>query len=313
MAALVAAVLFFILGWWGPVPEGLSRQGQVGLCTIAASLPLLVMQVMPNYAVAVLLAALLVVPGVVTPSVALAGMGSSSWLMILTLLAISASLSGSGLLFRLALLAAERLPPNFLIQSLALSGLGVVLGTGVSTGSARVALAAPAARELATALRYGKQSPASAALGLSAFVGFTELGTLFVTGSPVCLLLLSMIPEVMAGQVTWGFWFVAALLPNLLFFAFSFLVIMFTLRPPLGGKTDLGTVALQRRLLGPVTRREIISITLLLLLVAGFATARYHGVNAAWIAVAVFLALVVTKTLDTPTFERGVNWGLMIY
>jgi hypothetical protein len=58
----LAAVIFFVLGWVLPLPEGLERGGLVTLGAIVATVPLLVADVLPDYVVMLFLTLALVLP-----------------------------------------------------------------------------------------------------------------------------------------------------------------------------------------------------------------------------------------------------------
>src|SRR5258708_29422080 len=140
-------------------------------------------EVLPSYVVTIMLAAGLVMPGIVAPSVALSGFASNSWLMIVVLFSVSSAIAKSGLMYRLALLMLQRLPGTLIVQSASLLGRSMVLATGVASGNARVALAAPAVRDLAEAMGLARHSRGAAFLGLVTFQAFATMGSLFVTGS----------------------------------------------------------------------------------------------------------------------------------
>jgi DASS family divalent anion:Na+ symporter len=313
VAGALAAIAIYVAAWLVPLPEGLDRPGLVVLAALCAVIPLTVASVLPEHVAGVLLVAAVVVPGLVTPARMLSGFASPGWLMLPLLFGISASIAHSGLLYRFALLALERLPPRFIIQSLVLAFAGLMLSIGISNGSSRIALAAPAARDIADALHYPRRSGGAAALGLVAFLSFSGLSNTFLTGSSWVLLLHGLMPPADQSRFTWGFWFVAAVVPNAIFFVLSYVAILVTFRPPHQGTIDLNTVRIQRELLGPVTRDEAASGLALVALVAAYVTQGYHGLHPAWIAAAIFVGLFVTGALTQATFQSGINWGIVLY
>jgi di/tricarboxylate transporter len=311
--AIVLSLALLAAAWLSPLPEGLGRPAFAALFTTAASLPLMLADVLPAYVITIMLAAGLVIPGIVTPSVALSGFASNSWLMIVVLFSVSGAIAKSGLMYRVALLMLQRLPGNLIVQSASLLGLSVVLTTGVASGNARVALAAPAVRDLAEAMGLARHSRGAAFLGLIAFEAFAEMGSLFVTGSSTCLLLYGMLPEPFRGQVTWTGWFAASLIPHLLLFVLYVPTLLLMYRPAIHNPVDRTRIGIQLALLGKLTRHEVMSIAALLLLGIGFSTRPYHGVADVWTAFAACLMLFIARTLDDKSFQSGVNWGMMIY
>ena len=306
------ALVFFVLGWVLPPPDGLDRAGMAVLGAIVATVPLLVFDVLADYVVMLLLVLALVVPGLVAPSVVLAGFATPAWLMILTLLAVGAAISRSGLMFRLVLLSLERLPPSFVPQSLVLCATGLLLTAGLSSGATRIALGVPIARGIVDAMGFAPQSPGSAAIGLLTFFSFLQFGELFMTGTFTGLVVHDLLPEAARRSITWWRWFFVALPIFVVVFALNYATILALFKPHRGARVNLRAIRLQHALLGPITRNEIWSAVALLALVLGFATREFHGVAPAWLALAGFLFLFALGALDQSAFQGG-TLALLVY
>src|SRR5262245_38945165 len=69
-------------------PRGLPVAGWHALATLAALVPLLVLDVLPDGVLALLLPALWVLGGVTSPRVALSGFASPSWVLVVSVLAV---------------------------------------------------------------------------------------------------------------------------------------------------------------------------------------------------------------------------------
>jgi CRP-like cAMP-binding protein len=308
-----AAVTLLCLGWLLPTPAGLGRGGLVALGSLAATVPLLVANVLPDYVVMLLLTLALVLPGLVPASAMLGGFAAPAWLMILTLLAVGAAVSRSGLMFRLVLFSLQRLPPRFLPQSLVLCVTGVLMTAGLTSGSTRIALGVPIARGIADAMGFAPRSRGAAAVGLMTFFTFLQMGELFQTGTFTGLVVHDLLPDAARAQITWWRWFFVALPPFVVIGTTTYLSILFLFRPQREGRVNLEAVRLQQALLGPLTRHEIWSAVVLLGLVAGFATRPYHGIAPAWLALAAFLLLFTLGTLDETALQGGGTLGLLVY
>jgi CRP-like cAMP-binding protein/di/tricarboxylate transporter len=313
VAATVLAAVVFVLGCTLPEPGGLGRAGFVTLAALVATVPLLVANVLPDYVVMLLLATVLVVPGLVTPADILGGFATPAWLMILTLLVVGTAVARSGLMLRLVLLSLERLPGNYVTQSLVLSSTGVVLTAGITSGATRIALGVPIARALAESLGLGRHSGGAAAIGLLTLFTFIQLDTLFLTGSFTALVVHDLLPDAVRAQVTWWRWFVLTLPPALIMFGLYYAFLMAYFRPRSRRQVDVRAVRLQEEVLGRLTRAEIWSVVVLVALVVGFATRPYHGVAPAWLAVAVFVVLFVVGVLDHTALHTGGSLGLLVY
>jgi len=309
----LSAILLFQLGWLLPVPTGLERGGLVALAAIAATVPLLVADVLPDYVVMLFLTLALVLPGVVRPGDILGGFAAPAWLMVFTLLAVGVALSRSGLMFRLVLLSLQRLPPRFIPQSLVLCVTGVLMHAGLASGSTRIALGVPIARGMSDAMGFAPRSPGAAAVGLMTFFMFLEFGELFLTGTFTGLVVHDLLPAAAKVQITWWRWFFIALPPFIVIGVVMYLFLLFRFKPHRTGRVNLDTVQLQRTLLGPLTRNEVWSAAVLVILIVGFASLPYHGIAPAWLALAAFLFLFALGTLDQSAFEGGGTLGLLIY
>ncbi|MGH7331669.1 MAG: SLC13 family permease, partial [Candidatus Rokuibacteriota bacterium] len=313
VAAVVLALAFFGLGYVLPAPVGLERAGLVTLGAIVATVPLLVIGILPDYVIMLLLAIVLVVPGMVAPADMLGGFATPAWLMILTLLVVGTAVSRSGLMFRLVLKSLERLPGHYLTQSLVLSGAGIFMTAGITSGATRIALGVPIARSIAESLGFARRSAGAAAIGLLTFFTFIQLDTLFLTGSFTALVVHDLLPASARSQITWWRWFVLALPPVLLMFVLYYAFLLVHFRPQSLRQIDVRAVRLQEELLGSLTRAEIWSVVVLVGLVVGFATRPYHGMAPVWLAVAVFVVLFMVGVLDHSALQTGGSLGLLVY
>jgi hypothetical protein len=309
----VAAVVLFGLGWLSPLPEGLQRGGLVALGAIVATVPLLVANVLPDYVVMLFLILALVLPGLVPPADILGGFAAPAWLMIFTLLAVGVAVSRSGLMFRLVLLSLHRLPPRFIPQSAVLCLTGVVMSAGLTSGSTRIALGVPIARGITDAMGFAPRSPGAAAVGLMTFFTFLQVGELFQTGTFTGLVVHDLLPSAARAHITWWRWFFIALPPFVVIGVVTYLALLFLFKPHRTGRVNLDAVRLQQALLGPLTRNEIWSAVVLVVLIAGFASRPYHGIAPAWLALAAFLFLFALGALDQSAFQGGGTLGLLVY
>ena len=72
-------------------------------------------------------------------------------------------------------------------------------------------------------------------------------------------------------------------------------------------------VQTQLDILGGMSRKEWISLLVLLFTVIGWLTAPYHGIDGAWIAIIAFAVLVNTSILDWGMMRKGIDWELLIH
>lgn len=296
-----------------PPPADLSPAAWLGLAVLAVFVPVLVFEVVPDYVAALLLAAAWVMLGVVPARVAFGGYATGTWLLVLAVLGLGAAVARCGLLYRVALLALTHLPATHMAQGLALATLGIGFTPAMPNATARTAMAAPLAVGMADALGYPPRSAARAGLALAALFGFGQLATLFLTGSSTGLLVHGLLPPDVREQFTWSAWLLAALPLHLVVLLFGLGAALIVYRPRAARAVVPERVALQWRLLGPLSRDERITLAVLALVLGGFLTQPLHHVDPAWVGLLGFCTLLATGALDQATLRGGVNWSFLLY
>ena len=299
--------------WFLAPPPGLSEGGLRVLVTVAVLVALGFLELLPNHLLGLLLVATWVVTGTLPAEVATAGFGGSTWFLLLASMGIGAAVARSGLLYRGAIELVRRLPASHRVRCLTLGGLGAIVSPGMPDPAGRVMLATPLAQDVADTLRYPERSGGAAGLALATYVGFGMMGPLFMTGSTGGLIAYGLLPPEARAQIDWIRWFLAALPPMLLLFALTMGFLVLRYRPD--GPDDLpeATLALQRRVLGPLSRDEWSALAVLGVLLLGFSTQSLHGVAPAWLAVTAVAVLFLLGSLDEAGLRDGVNLGFLLY
>lgn len=267
---------------------------------------------LPDHVVALAAAFTSVVLGVASLEGAFGGFSSGSWWVLLAVLGVVVPVTRTGLLYRAALIMLKFLPPTHWWQSLALTLTGVMITPCVPNGNARVSILAPLATELSDAMQLPPRSRGSAGLAMATYLGAGQIYFLFLNGAPMTIMLWSILPPDIKGQVSWGFWLLAGL-PMGLTLLIGFLLLLYIYYRPDSSKTiSRSTIALQQAVLGPVTRQEWLLVGVVTALLLGFITEPWHGVSATWLAVAIFLFLMGSGLLDKQGLKQ-VDWSLTIY
>jgi len=311
----ILAVAIMAGGWVMLPPAGLTPQGWHAFVTLAALVPLLALDALPEGILALLLAAVWVVGGVVPPAAALSGFSSESWVLVVSVLAVGAAIAASGLLYRIALWTVAHSRGGFTGQVSALSVAGVLLGPAAPNATARVTLIAPAMGELAEAFGYAPRSRPAAGLAMATLLGFGQMGAVFLTSSTTAVLVFAVLPQDGRIELNWLSWAALAAPANLLLLLGLTASIAWLYRPrsptDLQGPTQRNVVRLQRRLLGRPARNERISFAVGAGLLLGFIAQPLHGIHPAWIAVFAFVALGAARVITVNTL-RSVNWSFAL-
>jgi di/tricarboxylate transporter len=279
---------------------------------LGAGILLMATRLVPDFAVALGLVAGWVLLGLATPAQALGGFASKEWLFIVTVYGLAAAAARSGVLFRVGLLLVRRLPHHLGWQAGTLLGTGLALTPLVPSSSGRVSLAEPLALAMAEALRLPERGPTSALLGLAAWLGAGPLMYVFLNGSGTCLLAWGLLPEASRSRFTWVQWLVAAGPLGLLVCLGAVALLFLQLRPEAAPRPSSDRVTLQVAVLGRPRPRELLTLCVLALTVAGWIVAPRLHLDLATIALVGLLATVVIGSFDTRGFQ-GLDWGVIVF
>jgi anion transporter len=308
------AVLVLALGWSIPSPAGLTVQGWYALVTTTAIIPVLATDALPDAISALLVICAWVLAGIVSPSVALSGFSSPSWVLLVSVLIIGAAISSSGLPYRLALWTVQHSRSGFGGQVSALCIAGALLSPAVPNATARVTLIAPAIGELIEALGYAPRSRPAAGLAMATLTGCGQMAAPFLTSSTTAVLVFAVLPQ--AGGIelnflTWAFYAAPA---NAVLLLGMIAAVWLAYRPrtpaEAAAAANRETVELQLKLIGPPTRSERISLVVAVALVSGLVTQPLHGLNPAWVAVLALGAMGAARAVDSGALT-SVNWNFV--
>ncbi len=277
---------------------------------LLAAVVLWMTEPVPNVVVSLGLVAALIVSGIVPPYATVHGFASVNWVFVLSVLGVAAAVARSGLLLRLGLLLIERVPARLGWQSAAFLITGVVLTPMLPLAMARAAITAPLAEGVADTMKLPERSPASATLGLSAWIGSGPFIFLFLNGSPVCLLAWSLMPLKDQAQFTWLQWLLSAA-PLAAVIAIGSFLAMRVLLP--GGHVappSRAPLRLQRAILGPPSRREVAILVIVVLMLAGWIVAPRFLWSPGLVALVAFIAvMIVTGVSDL----RNLDWDYLVF
>lgn len=269
--------------------------------------------VFPDYGVALLFALAVILTGLAKPEVVLGGFASTTWFMTLGVLGLGAAITSSGLFYRLSLQLVRFFPLNYSWQVVALGFMGIVVMALIPQQSARTAIISQMLLNLSESLGYKNPSKASTGLFVASFLGLGQLGFLFLTGSTTSLIAWGLLPAGVRAQFTWGYWFLAALPPTIVVAAIVIAGAVLLYRPEAQAHVSYRMVQNQLQVLGPLSRKEWITLAALCFTVTGWLTVSYHGIDGAWISLASLCVLVNTGALGWGMLKKGIDWELLVY
>ena len=267
----------------------------------------------PDYVVGLAMGMAWVLLGVASPRVAFGGFASSAWLLMVGVLGLAAALARSGLLYRITLLVLRGSRPTFAGQTVALGLAGVVSTLLIPSAQARVTLMGPIVSGLAENLRYPPRSPGSTGLALAVFAGFSLTTTMFLTGTPTCLIAWRMLPEATRAEITWITWLIGVLPLELVTLGGALTWIAWHYRPADAASIDRRRLTAQLNVLGPPTRQEYVSALVASALLIAWIAQPLHGIDPAWLALAALCIVIACGILDRAAVQGQVDWPFLLF
>ncbi|HEY8758551.1 MAG TPA: SLC13 family permease [Candidatus Limnocylindria bacterium] len=307
----LAAIALPLALWNVAPPSGLETAGwRVVLLLLGAAIAWLTEPV-PDFAVALALAAAWGATGLVTLAAAFSGFASSSWLLALGALALAAAMARTGLLFRIALLLLRVFPATATGQLFALLFGGVIITPLVPLSVARVAAIMPVASEIGQSLGYAPRSNGSARLAFAGLVGYWYFSSIFLTGLATNFFVVQLLSPADRARFSWIGWLGAAAPVGVLCLAGATVALLVLFRPEHAAARIQDATRRQQRILGPLSRGERIAMGAAGLLLAGLIAQPILNIEPAWLAL-LALVIVTAGALDRERFRAGIDWGFLM-
>ncbi len=309
--AAVPIILPFVL-WWVPPPAGLSPQGWHVMVIVFGAAAGWLLQPVPDFAIALAMMAAWGLIGLVPISVAFGGFASPTWVLAFGAVGLAGAMARSGLFFRVALLLLRTLPATYNGQLLALLIGGVLTTPLVPSAGARIASAGGLAHELAQALGYVGRSRASAGLAFAGLIGYTTFSSIFLTGLATNFFVLGLLPRAERARVDWFTWLRDAAPVGVLVLLGALAALLLLFRPERPPATSHEALQRQYRVLGALSRHEIVTAAALAVFLAGMLLEPVLHIDPAWLATTALVVILAGGTLDRATFRSGIEWGFLV-
>jgi anion transporter len=313
--ALAAAIGILSLGVALPPPAGLSAAGWHALIILLAALPALALDAVLEGVLALLIVAAWVMFSVAVPADALSGFASPSWVLVVAVLIIASAIGATGVLYRLALIAITHIRGGFPGEVTALSLAGLLVSPAVPNATSRIIIIAPMLQELIEALGYRARSRPAAGLAMAVLIGFGQMAGMFLTSSTTAVIVLAVLPADAQTDLNWVTWALYGAPANLILFVGLLGSVLWLYRPAIGDQRRssgrAASLALQRALLGPMSRDEKIALGVGIGLLLGFVTQPLHHIDPPWVAVVATAVLAGTRVVTVNTL-RAVNWNFAL-
>jgi anion transporter len=315
LCVFAVAIALGCIIWRLPPLDGMEPRGMQFFATMVVAIVLWVSDLIEDYVVGLFLLLSWVVLDIVPTKVALAGFATNSWFFTIGALGIAAAIGNTSLLRRLAFRLLRWVPIRCQrTYTFLLLTAGLFSGPLLPTGKARAAVAVPISQAVIEASGFGPRSNGSAAISLAAFLGFSQMSFLFLTGGEHCLTGWNFLPPGLKAEFGWLTWFLAALPAALCIIVLMFLSIHFLLPLSRHDQAQLAAKSIAFSTdVGPLHRAEWLTLAILGSAIAGWLTVPLHGIDEAWVALGAVLAFLLTGVLDKPSFRNKLDWGLILF
>lgn len=311
LAGGIAALALPLALWNVAPPTGLGVPGWHVLVLLLGAAIAWLAEPVPDFAVALGLAAAWGAAGLVPLAVAFSGFASSSWLLALGALALAAAMARTGLLFRIALLLLRTFPATATGQLLALLAGGIVVTPLVPLSVARVAAVMPIASEIAQSLGYAPRSNGSARLAFAGLTGHWYFSSIFLTGLATNFFVVQLLSPDDRARFSWLGWLAGAAPVGLICLAGATAALLLLFRPEPSAPRLRDAARRQQRLLGPLSRGERVALGAAVLFLTGLVAQPLVSIEPAWLALLALVA-VTGGALDRERFRSGIDWGFLM-
>jgi DASS family divalent anion:Na+ symporter len=255
----------------------------------------------------------------VSPTQVFSGYGNPTVWLIFTAFLFATAVTSTRFGMRVAYLFIRRFGRNPLTLGYSIGGAGMVLAPFVPSDTARGGgIISPVVSSIARAVG-SEPGPTAAELGsFLTLVGYHTnyiASAMFLTGMAANPLMADFARQTAHIELTWMTWALGASVPGLLALVIVPWLI-FRLHPPRLQTTESARAVAREELraMGPLTRKEIWLVAILLLVMAGWVTSALHGVSNTIVALAGVSALLLAGVIswDELLAERKA-WDTLIW
>lgn len=256
---------------------------------------------------------LIILFDVAPPKVALSGFSSGTFFMCLSIFGISALMIKSGLAYRLSLNLLIMVPARRSWYGFILFFLGVLLSPVVPSRNGRTSIVGPFLIELLGMIKAGKKDLRATQFITSALCGVTLMSPIFLTGSSLNLILYGMFDEQTRYTYQWLYWMLVASVPGLLLFGAFIVLSAFFYRGAAVVQIPKNVIREQKKIIGPMSGIEIVTLLTILSLVILIPTLKIHKVDIPWLLLTISTALLLFGMIGQKEFRNEIDWPILIF
>lgn len=310
---------FLVIIWFTPPPTGLTLQAWRMFAIFAATILGILLQPLPSSAIVLLGVAFSVYGGVLPEGKALAGFANGTVWLIFCAYILSIGFVRTGLGWRIAYRLISWLGGSSLGIAYALGVSDLIMAPAMPSVTARSGgVIFPIVRSINAALA-SEPGPTGKKIGnfliMTCFLYATVTGAMFLTGMAANPLAAELAKKTLHLEITWSGWALAALLPGLICFLATPLLLYWLIRPEMRRTErarEMGQKALQA--LGPMSRKEWALTFIFILALLGWGTSFYTRLSATTVALGGVGLLFLLGVVDwKDVLHERAAWDTLIW
>ena len=288
LSALIPLAVLGII-WVAAPPAGLPLQAWKMFAIFAATILGILLQPLPSGAVMILGVVLTVFTGVLSEAKALSGFANGTVWLIFCAYIISIGFVKTGLGRRIAYQLISWLGGSSLGIAYALGVSDLIMAPAMPSVTARAGgVIFPIVRSINTAMG-SEPGPTGKKIGnfliMTCFLYATVTGAMFLTGMAANPLCAELAKKTLKLEITWGGWALAALVPGLVCFVATPLLLFWLIKPEMKRTTEVREMGEKNlREMGPMTGKEWALTVIFILALAGWGTSFYTKLSATTVA-----------------------------
>ncbi|MDJ0508901.1 MAG: anion permease [Crocosphaera sp.] len=282
------------------------------LTVFSAALVLWTFNLVSEFIPAIIIIFSLLVLSIAPPSVVLSGFSSSSFFLALSIFALGAVLTTSGLTYRLVLNILKVVPQTQFSYGLTLFLIGLFLTPVLPSANGRTQLVTPLLIDMIDALKLHKGGKGATRLAFATFTGSTFMSFLFLSSKPIQFVLVGFLPSQVRERFSLPYWTLAAAVAGAVVIAGYLIISTLLFRNQEVTELSRQTLEIQLGMLGPMSDAEWTALGSILIFLVGVLTSSLHGIAIPWVALLILCFLLSGKVIAKKQFRNSIDWPFLI-
>lgn len=312
IGGIAGVILAIIIGLTNP-PSQLDSNAMIALGIFACAVVWWIVEVLPDFVTAILMCVAWVVLEVVPFTTAFAAFSGSTFWLLVGALGMGVGVAQSGLLARTALMIMSKFPATYKGMTSAIFIVGVFLNPLIPSATAKVSIVAPFSKAIGEKLGFQNQSEGMGGLFAAMFMSLGVLYPMFLSASFFNYTLVGLLPKDIGANITWMSWFSASWVWGLVVTVAAYFAIQILYKPKEKIDMDKGYIKEQQAAMGPMSKKEIIVMVILIASLILWMTERVHGMSAALVALTALCLMLGFKIIERPDFRSKIAWDSIIF